>query len=202
MDKCYDNELVGLRNDGENALAECFSSHQGRLRRMIEFRLDRRVAVRVAAEDILQECFLEASRRLDEYLAKPDVPLFIWLRFLACQQVAAAHRRHRAANRRSVGREITQHTEVPNDKQSIVQFVLASFTTPSFVVRKKELECDIRERVEKLDQTDKEILNLRHFEELSNAEAAIELSVSPAAASKRYLRALEKLRVSFGNIDE
>ena len=199
MDNHHDLEVAELRAGGTEVLAKYFQTHESRLRKMVAFRLDRRVAVRVAAEDILQECFLEASRRLDEYLADPNVPLFIWLRFLAGQQVATTHRRHRQANRRSVGKEVqTSKTGHPLGSSAILQFVLASLTTPSLVLVQQELESDVRKRVQELDATDREILNLRHYEELSNAEAAMELSVSPAAASKRYLRALEKLRESFG----
>ena len=89
-----DREAEYLQNGGQAALAEAFMSHRQRLRRMVDLRLDRRVAGRVDASDVLQETYLDASRQLEQYLADPPMSLFLWLRFLAAQRLMAIHRQH------------------------------------------------------------------------------------------------------------
>ena len=190
-------ELEELRLGGAQVLASVFEQHRARLRKMVEFRLDRRVSARVSPDDILQESFVEASCRLEEYLADASVPIFIWLRFLTAQQVLRVHRRHLGAGKRSVGREVSRHRDqLGRQTDQIVRHLLATDTTPSMVVSRLELQQSIRERIDRLDDIDRGIIVLRHYEELSNVEAAIELSISKTAASKRYTRALKRLRSS------
>ena len=189
------NSVELLRS--KESLAVVFEKHRDRLHRMIECRLDPRVAVRLSAEDILQDSFVEASARLSEYVRDPNVPVFIWLRFLVGQQVQIAHRKHRSTNKRSVTKEVRNaRLSTTSLLTELAQYMLASDTTPSMVISQQELNENIRNHVESLEEIDREILTLRHFEELTNAEAATELSISNSAASKRYHRALKKLRDS------
>ena len=74
--------LDRLRGEDGEALGELFMLHRDRLWRMLYVRLDRRLASRVAPDDVLQETFLDVSRRIGEYLADPAVPFYVWLRFL------------------------------------------------------------------------------------------------------------------------
>lgn len=180
--------------DRDVALAHFFQVHRPRLRKMIELRLHPRLASRVDPEDVMQEAFVDAATRLDEYVADPSVPLFIWIRFLVNQQIAQVHRWH-YRKKRNAGREV-QDASPPtrNSGISFLNQLIGSDTSPSLVACRNELQTTLGELVDKLESTDREILFLRHFEELTNQEAATELAITTAAASKRYVRAIERLR--------
>lgn len=187
-------DIDRLRSGGQDSLADEFMRHRPRLRRMVVARLDRRLSGRVDASDIMQETFIEASRRLDEYLAKPTMPFFLWLRFLTGQHVLTTHRRHLKAKKRDARQE--QHLpERPRADSAALSWQLsASITSPSKAAAREETHLLLRKIVDNLDELDREVLSLRHFEQLDNRETATELNISPAAASKRYIRALERLK--------
>ncbi len=191
-----DEVLAQLRRGGQPALASQFMRHRDRLHRMIEVRLDRRVAGRVDASDVLQEAFLEAARRMDEYLANPPMPLFLWLRFLTGQRLLAIHRQHLGAQKRDPRQEVAlDHAAMPKaDSASLSVQLAGRLTTPSLAAMRLEMQERLAKLLGEMDPLDREILALRHFEELSNQESAEELGITAAAASKRYIRALERLR--------
>ncbi len=191
-----DEALARVRREGQSALASEFMRQRHRLRRMIEVRLDRRVATRVDASDVLQEAFLEASRRLDEYLAHPPMPLFLWLRYLTGQRILAIHRQHLGAKKRDPRQEVPMESvrRPEADSASLSVHLVDQLSTPSRMAIRQELHVRVEQVIAELEPLDREILALRHFEQLTNQEAAEELGISPAAASKRYIRGLEKLR--------
>lgn len=191
-----DEVLAQLRRGGQPALASQFMRHRDRLHRMIEVRLDRRVAGRVDASDVLQEAFLEAARRMDEYLANPPMPLFLWLRFLTGQRLLAIHRQHLGAQKRDPRQEVAlDNAAMPKaDSASLSVQLAGRLTTPSLAAMRLEMQERLAKLLGEMDPLDREILALRHFEELSNQESAEELGITAAAASKRYIRALERLR--------
>ena len=193
--------LDQVQKGGQAALAGLFMQHRTRLRRMIEVRLDRRVASRVDASDVLQEAYLDASRRLDEYLADPQMPLFLWLRFLTGQRLMAIHRHHLGTQKRDPRQEVAlERDAMPRaDSASMSAQLLGRLTTPSRAAIRVEMQTRLEDLLARLDPLDREILALRHFEELTNNEAAEELGINPAAASKRYIRALERLRGVLGS---
>ena len=188
------DELEWLIDGGEQAFAEYFMSNRGRLRRMVELRLDRRLVQRVDASDVLQEGFLDASNRLDEYLAKPTMPFFVWLRFLVGQRLLAVHRWHFERQKRDPRREDVARCHPIMETDVIANEFSGAFTSPSHAAAKADLAVQIRKLLDAMDETDREILVLRHFEELSNNETAAELGLSKAATSKRYIRALTRLK--------
>jgi RNA polymerase sigma-70 factor (ECF subfamily) len=185
-----------VRQGGQAALAEAFMGHRDRLRRMVQLRMDRRVAARVDASDVLQDAYLDASRQLDHYVAAPPMPLFLWLRFLTRQRLMAIHRQHLGAQRRDARQEVAlQRPALPGvDSCALSCGLLADVTSPSMAAFRGELQLGLQQMVDSLEPLDREILALRHYEELTNQEAACELGITTAAASKRYIRALERLR--------
>ena len=174
-----------LQVGGEAALAEAFMSHRERLRRMVELRLDRRVAARVDASDVLQETYLDASRQLEQYIAQRPMPLFLWLRFLTGQRLMAIHRQHLGAQNRDAKQEVTLHRPAgPEvDSQALSCSLIGRMTSPSMAAIRVEMQFSFHQAVDGLDPLDREILALRHYEELSNQEAADELGITAAAAS-------------------
>lgn len=181
----------------EDSLAKAFDEHKHRLRKMIAFRLDPRFAARVDPDDVLQDAYVQAAARLSEYTSDPRVPLFTWIRFLVNQQIAGVHRWH-SRGKRNARLDIVDGQSRSRisglSSHSVLSRITGRDSTPSLVASRHELQTTLRELVESLDESDREILCLRHFEELTNSESATELAITQAAASKRYIRALERLR--------
>ncbi len=191
-----EEELARLESGGQQALAELFSQYQGRLKQMVRFRLDQRLWGRVDPADVLQESFIETSRRLPEYLSAPAVPVFVWLRTMTLQVLINVHRRHLGAKMRSAALEVSMHR--PGDGQatslSLAARLAANLTSPSQAAVREEMVNSLRIAFDTMDPIDREVLALRHFEELSNAETAEILGLQKSAASNRYMRALNRLR--------
>ncbi len=183
-----------LEGDGE-ALASFFSMYRDRLRRMVELRLDSRLRGRVSASDILQESYLGALQRLPHYQTCPEIPLFVWLRSVTMQRLIDVHRRHLGGQLRDAGREIRLgDVEAIEAGTGQIAELIADTTSPSLAARRGEIMALVRDALEQLDPVDREVLVLRHFEQMSNHEAAAALAIKPAAASKRYVRAVERLK--------
>jgi RNA polymerase sigma-70 factor (ECF subfamily) len=166
------------------------------LRQVIRLRMDQALSKRVDASDIVQDVLLEANQRLKEYLLAPNMPFHLWLRHLAQDRIIDTHRRHRVAQRRSIDRE--QPIETPGwADESSVQFIaqlVDGEETPASAAIQQELQRRLNEALAQLDDADREIILMRHHEQLSNQDVAAALDLSEAAASMRYLRALRKLR--------
>jgi RNA polymerase sigma-70 factor (ECF subfamily) len=191
-----DRELVQLRSGGKKAVAEALGRYRDKLQRMIAFRLDTRVIGKVDGEDILQDAFVEATRRIGDYLQRPSVPVYVWFRQITMQVLIDTHRRYLGAKMRDVRQEVTLHSGWASgtNSASLAAHLLGSFTSPSQAAVRKEMATVLREALEQLNEVDYEVLLLRHLEELSNNEVAQVLGIDKYAASKRYLRALQRLR--------
>lgn len=178
------------------ALAELFDRYRGRLRRMVRLRLDRRLQGRVDPSDVLQEAQLEVLRRADAYAADPRLPLFLWLRLITGQRLMALHRRHLGARMRDAGQEIALHRgPIPQaTSASLADMLLGRLTSPTLAAHRAEVRVLLQEALNGMEPLDREVLTLRHFEELTNSEVAQVLGLSKTAASNRYIRALERLR--------
>jgi RNA polymerase sigma-70 factor (ECF subfamily) len=170
--------------------------HRQRLRRMVALRLDRRLQGRIDASDVVQEAFLEASNRLADYVRRPDMPFFLWLRFLTGQKVLELHRHHLGTQMRDAGREIALYRGALPEASSaaLAAQLLGHDTRPSEAAIRAERKIRLQEALNSMDPLDREVLALRHFEQLNNAETAQALGLPEATASKRYIRALKKLK--------
>jgi RNA polymerase sigma-70 factor, ECF subfamily len=184
----------------EQVLGTLLARHQNRLRRMVALRLDRRLQGRIDPSDVIQEAYLEASTRLAEYLRNPSMPFFLWLRFLAGQKLVTLHRRHLAVQMRNAGQQVTLHPgSFPKASSAVLaaQF-LGHECSPSEAAVRAEMKILVQDALDSMRPLDREVLALRHFEQLSRAEIAQVLNVSEAAAGKRYIRALERLKQILG----
>jgi RNA polymerase sigma-70 factor (ECF subfamily) len=181
----------------QQALGVLFAQQRTRLRRMVQLRLDRRLQGRIDPEDVLQDAFVDASRRLSEYAAEGrPMPPFLWLRFLTLQRLGALHRLHLGVKGRDVGREVSLYCgPLPAaDSRSLAAQLLGRLTTPSRAAIRAEIQIKMQEALNAMDPIDREVLALRHFEELNNNETAEVLGLHKAAASQRYVRALRRLK--------
>ena len=191
--------LDRVAGDDPSAEGRLWERHREPLRRMIGLRLDRAVGRRVDASDVVQEVLLKASGRLADYLKSPGLPFHLWLRQIARDHVIDAHRKHRVAGSRSVDREAPMAASFA-DRSSIelAARLRDPSPTPAAAALRRELERRFQEAIGELDELDREVILLRHFEQLSNGEAARALGLSEPAAGMRHLRALRRLRAILG----
>ena len=189
--------LIGLARAGDRrALSALLERHRDRLRRMVELRLDWRLQARIDASDILQDAFLEVASRLDEYLRGPELPLFLWLRLVVGQRLATVHRHHLGTQMRHAGREVSLYRDAlpAASSAALAGQLLGRQTSPSQAAVRAEQVVRLQEALNTLDPVDREVLALRHFEQLTAAETARVLDISEEAAAKRYIRALKRLK--------
>jgi len=190
-------QLLQSAADGNQpALGELLDQYRTRLRHMVRLRMDRRVRARVDASDVIQDTFAEASRRLNDYMKNPSVTFFVWLRYLAAQQLQMQHRHHLGVQARDARREVALFGGgLPEAKSAVLAAqLLARLTSPSTAAARAEMKVNLLAALDAMDPIDREILALRHFEQLSNSETAQVLNISTTAACNRYVRALERFR--------
>lgn len=191
--------LEAARGGDAAAVGALFERHRAALRRMVALRMDPVLRQRVDASDIVQEALVSASRRLDEYLRDRPMPFHLWLRQLAKDRLIDAHRRHRAAARRSIDREQNLGAAYA-DRSSIdlARELRDAELTPAAAAIRHELQLRFRAALEALSEQDREVVLMRHVEQLSNQDVALALGLSEPAAGMRYLRALRRLRALLG----
>ncbi len=185
-----------LRGGDTQALAELFSRERERLWRIIHFRLAEPLRGRLGPEDVLQEAFLAASQRLNHYANSPATSPFIWLRMIVNQTLVDLHRRHLGAQMRDAAREVSLDS-VPYAQAtsaSVAIQLVGIFTSPTGAAARADVFSLVQAAIEKMDPIDREVLALRHFEELTNSEVAEALGIEQKAASIRYIRALRRLK--------
>jgi RNA polymerase sigma-70 factor (ECF subfamily) len=182
------------------AAPRLWEAYRAPLRRMIELRLDRALERRVDASDVVQDVLIRASQRLSEYLRSPSIPFHLWIRQIARDAMIDEHRRHRGAARRSLDREHSLAAAAFLDRSSLdlAAQLRDPELTPAAAALRGELQRRLQGALLQLDDDDREIVLLRHFEQLSNSQAASTLGLSEAAAGMRHLRALRRLRALLG----
>ena len=184
------------------AQAALFERHRGRLEQMIRLRLDRRLQGRLDVADVLQEAYLDFARRLPDFAAQSTLPFYLWLRLLAGQTLVNLHRHHLGAKMRNAGQEVSLYQgALPQaSSASLAVQLLGRLTTASRAAVRAETQRRVQEALNEMEPIDREVLVLRHFEVLSNEEAAQVLGIKPSAASNRHLRALKRLKEALAQL--
>jgi RNA polymerase sigma-70 factor (ECF subfamily) len=188
--------LEQLRGGGRHALAALFDRYGDRLRRMVELRIDARVRARLDASDVLQEAFLDVAGDLDDYLADPKLPPLLWMRLHVGRRLTTLHRQHLGTKMRDAGMEISLYRDALPEASSaaLASMLLGKHTSPTQAAQRAERLLRVQEALNTLDPIDREVLALRHFEQLSRSETADVLGISQEAGAKRYFRALKRLK--------
>jgi len=188
--------LARARAGDPEALGQLFLHFRDRLRKMVRLRLDRRLAGRVDPSDVLQEAFLDVSRRFPEYAANPAVPFYLWLRALTGQRLIDLHRQHLGAQMRDAAQEVSIYRGgLPQaSSEYLAEQLLGRITSPMQAAIRAELQVRLQEALNSMEPLDREVVVLRHFEELNNNETAEVLGIDKSAASKRYIRAIRRLK--------
>jgi RNA polymerase sigma-70 factor (ECF subfamily) len=197
-----DGRLARAKGGDVEAWSALLAEQTPRLLRMVELRLDPRGRKLCDPHDVVQDALLEAARRFDEWRTQDRFPLQLWLRLLTAQCLVRMQRRHMATQKRDVRLERPLE-DVRADVSSLAaaDWLASSITSPSQAARRSEVRDLVLAALDELEELDREILVLRHFEQLSNEEAALELAIEPAAASKRFARALQRLRPALRALD-
>ena len=185
-----------LRDGDPDALGELFAAHQQRLLHIIRVRMDRRLAGRVDAEDVLQEVFLDAAARVKHFIDSHSGSFFIWLRLVTNQTMANLYRRHLDTKMRDARRDVSfsPGKAYENPTRPIAMQLIGHLTSPSNVAMRKEAIEKLEQAIEELKPIDREAIALRHFELLDNKEVAEILGINEKAASIRYIRAVRRLK--------
>ena len=185
----------------DQAFNEILIRHREQLRRMVDVRMNQKLRGRLDASDVIQDTFVEAARTVEGYLENPKISVFLWLRKLAGQKLIQAHRKHLSAEKRTAHREQPIFGGVPAATSQVVAIQLSGkLTSPSLAAAKQEAKDELMVALDQMGELDREILMLRHFEQLSNHETAEVVGMNYEAVKKRYIRALDKLRtIMIGN---
>lgn len=182
----------------ESALAAYFEASRNRLRRLVRLRMHPRLQGRLDASDVVQEAWLDVTRRYPGWARDPQMPLHLWVRFLTAQKLAEMHRRHLGAHCRDARLEQRAATGPEASAVVLVERLVGDITSPSHAASREEARGGLEAAVEALDPMDREVLTLRHFEELTNDDVAEVLGITKAGASNRYVRALKRLKSAMG----
>src|SRR6516225_11504281 len=191
--------LDTARSGDEGALAVLVERYRDRLERMVRLRMDRRLQGRVDPADVVQDAYLAVRGKFAQYSADARLPFFLWLRLEVGQKLVDAHRFHLGTKMRDAGQEVSLHRgPLPQvTSLSLAEHLLGKLTTASHAAMRAELKLRVQEALNSMDPNDREVLILRHFEELSNAEVAQVLGIKPSAAVNRHVRALKRLKDVF-----
>jgi RNA polymerase sigma-70 factor (ECF subfamily) len=189
--------LLALAAAGDGtAWGALLTAHQERLTRMVAFRMDPRLRGRIDAADVVQDAFVEASDHREAYFRAPTAPLFLWLRGVVSNKLLEVHRHHLGTRMRDAKRErpLAARQRFDDTTAALCAHLIGRLTSPSVAAVRDETKRRLTEALDRMDPTDREVLTLRHFEQLSNAEAAEVVGIQERAAAKRYLRALGRLK--------
>ena len=174
---------------------------QPRLKRIVHFRLDYRLNGRVSESDVIQETYVRAAQRLNSYLAKEDMPFFVWLRLEISQKLHEIHRHHFGAEMRDVRKEMKLGDANNSEKTSLAlaAHIVAQMTSPSRLVERAEQIAKLETTLNEMNELDREVIALRHFEELSNLETAKISEHSTCRCQQAILAHLETAERNYGN---
>ncbi|WP_164100596.1 sigma-70 family RNA polymerase sigma factor [Candidatus Laterigemmans baculatus] len=190
-------ELLSAARKGDDAAVnELLEKHRNSVRRLVQVRLDRKVQRRVDVSDVVQEVMTEASKRLQKYLENPEMAFHLWLRQIAWDHIIDTYRRHRVSAKRNIDREQSMTANAGPDRSAVelaVQLCDPGMT-PAAAAAQREIARRVEGAIERLDDPDREVIMMRHYEHLTNLEIATALDLNPPAASMRYLRAVRRLR--------
>jgi RNA polymerase sigma-70 factor (ECF subfamily) len=188
--------LSGARQGDSKAINRLLERHRDAVRRLVQIRLDQKIQRRLDVSDVVQDVFVEANRRLADYLEQPKMPFHLWLRHIARDRIIDAHRRHRVSAKRSVDREQPLAAAAGMDRSAVelAAQLCDDRMTPAAAATQREMVRRVEQAIAQLNDQDAEIIVMRHYEQLSNQEVSQALGLTEPAASMRYLRAVRRLR--------
>lgn len=186
--------LARARAGDRSAFSQLLAAQTPALVRMVSLRIDPNLARRFEAADIVQESLAQAVQRFEEWSAQQRYPFVVWLRMLTAQALTNAlrehHRQKRDLERESDELPVGLHTTC----ERAADWLVSTHTSPTEALRRDEVRAFVLAALAQLEELDREVLVLRYFEQLTNEEVAAELGIDAGAASKRFARALQRIR--------
>ena len=198
-------QLIGRARMGDQvALAEVLEQYRDRLRRMVVVRMDPRVRGRFDASDVIQEAYVDISRRIASDGANANIPFFLWLRILTGDRLAQLHRMHLGADMRNAAREVSLGSGVipPASSVHLASQLAGQFSSVDRGLKREEVRVKLEAAINSMDETDRDVIAMRHFEELSTEEIAIVLDMTRSGVLKRYTRAIRRLSVAINTVSD
>ena len=192
-----------VQDGDQQALAELFQIERARLRKIVDTRLDVRLQGRVDPSDVLQETFVDLTKKLAGYRERcrtKPMSLFVWMRLVAVERVLICHRAHLDAGARAVQREVVRLNANSATSMFLAEQFLAQFASAEHRLLKKEMQQVLLKTLDEMEPLDHEVITMRYFEELTNGEIAESLGISKNAASSRFVRAMTRLRQELDTI--
>lgn len=191
-----DTLLAAARDGDADAVNRLLEKHRDPVRRLVEMRLDRKVRRRVDVSDVVQEVMIDANARLQKYLDNPAMAFHLWVRQIASDRIIDTYRRHRASAKRNMDREqsMTVPGRADQSTRELAAAILDPELTPAAAATHREIAQQIERVIDRLNDQDREVILMRHYEHLSNQEVAAVLGLTSPAASMRYLRAIRRMR--------
>lgn len=183
--------LDQLEEGDSQALGQLLARYRPDLRTFVDYHLDPRLRSRIDPSDVVQDAQLEVVRRINDYLERRPMPFYLWVRKTAYQRLLNLHRDHRRRGRRALDREVAWP-----DRSSLLlaKPLVKSVPSPSQDAEAREFAERVSRAVNDLPEADRQVLLMRHAEDLSYNEIGCLLDIEPAAARKRYGRALIRLQ--------
>jgi RNA polymerase sigma-70 factor (ECF subfamily) len=187
--------LRRVRGGDSQALDDLFARYRHRLRRMVRLRLDRRLHGRVDPSEVVRLAQADAARRAAEYDSASAASFFLWARAVTGQRLQALHQDLLGPQMGEAGHEVSLYRgALPQANSASLAAQLLGRLTATQAAQQAEKQVRLQEALNDMDPLDREILALRHFEELSNDEAAVVLGIDPAAASNLYIGVLKRIK--------
>jgi len=204
-DSSANDRLLRLAAEGDS---ECWEAlvvgSRQRLCRLVAFRLDQRLQGRIDPSDVIQDAYLDAWRDLKAYVERPELPLFLWLRGIAGNKLREIHRHHLGTQMRDPRREVSIYDGAfpETSTAALAAQLVGNFTHASEEAAKLEMTVRLKDALNTMEPLDREVLALRHFEQLSPAETAQVLGINEKAAGMRYVRALRRLKELLSSLSD
>ena len=179
---------------GMETLTAAWLENRARLLRLVNLQMSDELRRRMTADDMLQEAYLHCCRNAQYFARHTDVPVYAKLRIMTMQAIVTAGRRLVLAARRDVRQEVSPEANI----DAWANFA-DTLTSPLSHLIRQERRAIVRRVLAQLSPSDRDIISMRHFEELGNNECAALLQISPAAASVRYVRAIKRMTSLLGD---
>lgn len=194
---CIQDVLQKAKGGDQDSVGELLAVYRGYLLGIAAARLDPRIRARCNPSDVVQETLLEAYRDFHQFRGGLEREFLAWIRQILANNLARMVEVHLLTDKRDLRREI-RIDPVPDASSSRLENREHWFTdneaTPSSVLQKKEQLSVVLERIGKLPSHHRDVLLLRHIEDLPFEEVAKRLGKSTGAVRMIWLRALERMR--------
>lgn len=194
---------IALAKEGDGpALGALLEGYRAYLRMLARVQIGRRLRSKLDADDLLQEAFLRAHRSIQQFRGATEEEFLAWLRGILAHVLADQIRRYHGTERRDPDLERALEVQFERSSEGFARALAAPASSPSQKVVRHERAVRLAEAMEHLPPVSREILELRHFEDLTFPEIARRLGRTLDGVKNLWVRGLARLRREVGSLDE